>query len=51
MILAHHGGELSLLTSALAWAGSAPVLLLLFREQVGRIGRRLTRRPGSRHDS
>jgi hypothetical protein len=48
MILGHHGGELSLVSAALASAGSAPLLLLLFREQVARLGKRLGRRPGGR---
>jgi hypothetical protein len=44
MILGHHGGELPLLQAALASAGLAPLLLLLFRAELGRLGRRLRRR-------
>ena len=51
MILAHHGGELPLLQAALTSAGSVPVLLLLFRTQIGRLGRRLPRRRGSRSEA
>jgi hypothetical protein len=45
MIVAHHGGELSLLQAALVSAGSLPVLLLLLRKEIGRLGRRLRHRP------
>lgn len=45
-MLGHHGGELPLLQAALASAGSVPVLLLLFRTELGRLARRLRRRPG-----
>jgi hypothetical protein len=45
MILGHHGGELPLLQAALASAGSLPLLLLVFRTEIGRLGKRLRRRP------
>ncbi len=48
MIVAHHGGELSVLQAALASAGSVPVLLLLLRAQLGRVVGRLGRRPDGR---
>jgi hypothetical protein len=50
VIVAHHGGELSLLQAALASAGTVPVLLLLARTELGRLGRRLRsgRRRGDR---
>ncbi len=45
MIVGHHGGETTLLQALLASAGSVPVLLMLFRAQLGRLGQRLLRRP------
>jgi hypothetical protein len=48
VILGHHGGELPLLQAALASAGSVPVMLVLFRAELGRLGRRLRRRLRSR---
>jgi hypothetical protein len=47
MIVAHHGGELSLLQAVLVSAGSLPMLLLLLRKEIGRLGRRLRHRPGA----
>jgi hypothetical protein len=51
VIVGHHGGELPLLQAALASAGSVPVLVLLFRSEVGRLGRRLGRRRSSRREA
>jgi hypothetical protein len=54
VIVLHHGGELALLQAALAFAGSVPVLVVLFRtEIVGRLGRHLRRRwaAGAMHRS
>ena len=48
MIVAHHGGELPLLQALLASAGSVPVLLLLFRGELGRLAGWLRRRPSFR---
>ena len=45
MTVAHHGGELSLLQAALVAAGSLPVLLLLLRKEIARLGRRLVTGP------
>jgi hypothetical protein len=44
VILAHHGGELTLIQAALASAGAVPPLLLVFRTELSRLGRRLRRR-------
>jgi hypothetical protein len=43
VILGHHGGEGQLLPAALASAGAAPVLFLLLRAELARLGRRLRR--------
>ena len=43
MIVGHHGGEASLLQAALVSGGSVPVLLLLLRTELARLGRRLRR--------
>jgi hypothetical protein len=51
VILAHHGGEVALLQAALASVGSVPVLLLVFRTQIGRLGIRSARRRGSRSEA
>jgi len=45
VIVGHHGGEAGILHAVLATVGSVPVLLMLFRAQLGRLGRRLRRRP------
>ncbi|HXV34029.1 MAG TPA: hypothetical protein VD769_08475 [Gaiellaceae bacterium] len=45
MILGHHGGELPLVQAALATAATVPLLLLPLRAELGRLGRRLRRRP------
>jgi hypothetical protein len=51
VIVLHHGGELALLQAALAFAGSVPVLVVLFRtEIVHRLGQHLRPRWGSRSD-
>jgi len=52
VIVLHHGGELALLQAALASAGSVSVFVVRFRtEIVGRLGRHLGRRRGSRSDA
>jgi hypothetical protein len=51
VILAHHGGEVALLQAALASAGSVPVLLLLFRTHIVRLGRRFPRQRGGRSEA
>jgi hypothetical protein len=43
VIVGHHGGETSMLQVALASGGSVPVLLLLLRMELARLGRRLRR--------
>jgi hypothetical protein len=43
VIVAHHMGE-GLLPQLVAAGGSVPVLLLLARERVARLGRRILRR-------
>ena len=50
-MIAHHGGEVPLLQAALASAGSVPVLLLLFREEIRRLGRSLRRRTGPQRNA
>jgi hypothetical protein len=49
VIVAHHGGEASLLPALLAAAGSLSVSLALFRVELVRLGRRLRRR--QRHET
>jgi hypothetical protein len=51
VIVGHHGGELPLLQAVLASAASVPVLLLAFRTEVGRLGRRLRRRQRTRREA
>jgi hypothetical protein len=43
VIVGHHGGETSLLQVALASGGSVPVLVLMLRAEVARLGRRMRR--------
>jgi hypothetical protein len=45
VIVAHHGGEASLLPALLAAAGSLSVSIALFRAELVRLSRRLRRRP------
>jgi hypothetical protein len=44
MIVAHHGGELSLVLSSIAGAGAVPPLLMLLRTRVAAVRERLRRR-------
>jgi hypothetical protein len=43
MIVAHHGGELSLVLSSIAGAGAVPPLLLLLRTRLAAARARLRR--------
>ena len=50
MIVGHHGGEAPLLQAVLAAAGTASIVLALFRVELSRLGRRFRLRPRNRSD-